>query len=748
MTTTACTPGWRFFSHFVLRSPGLPFRTLDPLRCTASHAAALAGDGDTARATFTREAAQARAALVELAADPAVQEALFLSSPDFWRNNVGKYLRLAAQGRCNAEMRRIERRLFSYLQRLVAKNETTSAYGPLNYGRMGATQQDAAVHLAYAEGPLVRRRQVFLAFWAVRALARSISADPELAALLPLRLHPMAEIVPGIGLRLHPSGTVVRLPRQLQRALAAADGHRGAASLLAAAGGGDDPAAQATLQQLLDALAAKGALVRAPFVASSCLHLLGPLRDEVAALPPVPARQRWLDRIDAWQQWCDRMAHAPLAERLQLTAEADQRFTAQTGLPAHRGQGEMYADRTLYYEEALGNVAQLSFSEAAHETLRRRLQGALDLCAAIGLDEWRQVRALGERCFRALSPDGRPLPMARFVEGVNAHLAALPELAPAPALVRLRDEVRRRAAGPGRTVEVPSACLALDPGAGARYALPDLFIAAESEQALTEGRFETFLGKVHHHLLLPSWLTTFVDDAAGLETELRAALDRPGLNQLVGLEVMRRNKGFYAFSGPRITYGDEPAASAGVPTLPMRDVTVAFEPDSGLVLRAPGRAAMHLYLTLADHLRHPPFAMLTCPWLAQVDVDLGLYTPRITVDGVVVQRARWHVDAAALRETARSTDPWASFAAVARWATALGMPQQVYVKGAERKPLFVDFAIPQCHALLLGLAENAPTLRVEEMYPGPDALWLNQARGGFTCELRAAVLRLPELPME
>jgi len=750
VSTLAFSPRfeWRFLSRFVLRSPGFPFSTLEGLRCHDSYRAARAAEWNDhapmaashpARAAFEAEAAQGRTALLALAVDPAVQEALYMSSPDFLENNLGKYVRLASAGRLNSDVRRIERHLFSYVQRLVAKNETTSTFGPLNYGVFAQTDQPQACELAYADGALVQRREVFLSFWAVRALAQAVSQDADLAPDQPLRFHPMTQFVPGLGLKLHQSGKTLRLGLSLCELMARIDGSCSARELA----GLCPPDERAAFDRLLAALLDKGCVLRGPFVSSSELRLLERLLGDVAELPASPSQRHWLDRLDAWRQWCTAMSEAPFETRLPLIQQAEARFTRETGLAPRRGQGEMYADRTIFYEEALGNVQRFGFSRTAHDALSRRLRGALELCAATGHHEWTQLRALGAAFFRELSPEGRAVPLADFIAAVNAKFTEFPSIPPAPVVDRLREEVRRQMAqGTTREVNIDASRLGIPEVEHALYSLPDMFFSAASEEALTDGSFDVFLGKLHHHMLLPSWLTTFMDDDAGLRAELSHLLAEPGLRQLVGLEVMRRNKGFYAFAGPRITYAEAPSADVQEERVPMHELEVVLDSDGGLALRGPGRSGLFLYLTLADHARYLPFALLTWPWLAQVSVETGAHTPRVLVDGVVIQRERWLLSAQEIVAT-RGADEFASFMRLAQWCASLGLPQQVYVKGAQRKPVFIDLAIPQCHALLRSLAEGADTLRAEEMYPAPDGLWLNQAKGGFTCELRANVFKLP-----
>lgn len=64
----------------------------------------------------------------------------------------------------------------------------------------------------------------------------------------------------------------------------------------------------------------------------------------------------------------------------------------------------------------------------------------------------------------------------------------------------------------------------------------------------------------------------------------------------------------------------------------------------------------------------------------------------------------------------------------------------------ERKPYLIDTASPFAVDLLSHLARDAERLSVEEMYPAPEQLWLKDARGRYTCELRMQFTRWSEVP--
>ena len=108
-----------------------------------------------------------RARLHERAADPRVREAVFLSTPDMYENVWAAYTSRPLRP-ANAKTRRVERQVYTYLQRLCAKNETASFFGPMGYG---TAAEDAIFELVSNPRPA---RRVFFAFWGVEELIRKL----------------------------------------------------------------------------------------------------------------------------------------------------------------------------------------------------------------------------------------------------------------------------------------------------------------------------------------------------------------------------------------------------------------------------------------------------------------------------------------------------------------------------------------------------------------------------------------------
>jgi hypothetical protein len=116
------------------------------------------------------------------------------------------------------------------------------------------------------------------------------------------------------------------------------------------------------------------------------------------------------------------------------------------------------------------------------------------------------------------------------------------------------------------------------------------------------------------------------------------------------------------------------------------------------------------------------------------------HTPRIAIDGFVLQREAWRVPASSCT-FARAKDPLDRFLGARRWAAELGVPRHAFFKRTgELKPWFVDFASPlyieQLCKAVRGAAET-DVLSISEMYPSLDECWLVDREGRrYTSELR------------
>lgn len=663
---------------------------------------------------FAQERARLRQRLRGYASDLQVQEAVFLSSPDMFDNVWSRYL-AEPERPDNADARRVERQVYSYLQRFCAKNETTSFFGPMGYGEVEGEGTVELVRL-----PEARRRKTFFAVWALQELAKGVSRDKALAGHLPLRVNPIftfteekAECASlGLSVALDPETRQVlealRTPRstlELARELGVAPGE--------------------ALKRALPLLKA-AAVVRGLQFGTHAFEVFAHLRQAVAALPEGPSRALWLERLDRLDGLRAAFEAAGFPERKARLLELEAAFTEITGIPARRGEGRMYSDRLIIYEEG-GSPFRLRVGKAFARELARRLSPGLELSAAFGEEVQRGYRQAVR-------------------EKLGAQTDALDFLAYA---ARLRpDEVTGSQFSPVEPLRIPAQegetqrleQAPLSPSsAGGRFALPDVCLGGTLGP---DGQLQgatVLLARVHHHLLLWNWLCAFYEDRPRME---RVAGDwlanEPTARNLTALALSRRNKGFYAFPGRKVAYTAADALELGEDGIKAASLTVRLSDDGPTLVDAEGQTRQ-LYLPLADFSTYPPFAALAHPLVLHAPLRSGApHVPRIELGEATYQRARWEVDLSALTRVSGLE----LFLEVQRQARGQAWPRFLFGRVvSERKPILLDTRSPFAAELLRHLVREDARVIFEEMLPGPEALWLRDERGRYTFELRVQAER-------
>jgi hypothetical protein len=175
---------------------------------------------------------------------------------------------------------------------------------------------------------------------------------------------------------------------------------------------------------------------------------------------------------------------------------------------------------------------------------------------------------------------------------------------------------------------------------------------------------------------------------------------------------------------------------SGMSAKPRADVVAIADvvvPASGDAVEVDGRRRWLYPGDLASTLHRA----VSRPAVVPVPIDLGAHTPRVTIDGVVYQRARWRV-----RLPGRVGEKFDQWLAVHRIRRELDLPRYVFVKHpAEPKPLYVDFADP-VSVLDLARLPEAEVL-VSEMLPAPDQLWWRVGGETQCAEFRTGLLVRP-----
>ncbi|MFY0566268.1 lantibiotic dehydratase [Archangium lansingense] len=409
-------------------------------------------------ARYAEERQELRRRLRERAAEPSIQEAVFFSNPAMYENVWSRYLE-GEQRPDNSDARRVERQVYTYLQRFCAKNETTSFFGPISYGECDGEDGDDVKVVPSGS----TRRRTFLTFWAITELARAVAREREVRRHLPLRLNPLFKVEAGRA-SCEPLKLEVALSPEAERLLAVLPG---APTLGAASGALGQPVE--TVERLVVPLM-KSALVLLglPFVAND-FGTFASLREAVAALPASEARERWLSRLDELERLRSEFEGAGLARRRELLQTLETRFTEYTGKPARRGEGQVYSDRLILYEEA-SSPFRLKLGRRFSEEMAAKLSGALGLSAAYGD---RVQRSYREQVRDALGSEERPLDFLEYAVRLRPDEVAGSRFAPVPPILLDEDLSRSRT--------LPEDFLGTSQPGG-RYALPDVCLAATEER--------------------------------------------------------------------------------------------------------------------------------------------------------------------------------------------------------------------------------------------------------------------------
>ncbi|RKN43991.1 lantibiotic dehydratase [Streptomyces hoynatensis] len=639
-------------------------------------------------AAFAEAEGAASEALRRLLERTELREAVFLSNPDAYHNMLVPFSRPRP---LNARWRRVRRQLYTYVQRLCAKNETVSFFGPMAYGTVVPGRQ------VTLRAGRPRARRVFLSSWAAAELARAVAADRALRAHLPFRRLATAAAAP-----------------ERDRVLAALA--RGGLPLpaLAAALGRPPRETAALLREMVTA----GEVVFGIGPGPLDLCPLATMQRALAALPASGARDHWLGRLRAVEELLTALQEAEFAKKPALVEELEDCFTRATGVPARRAAGGVYADRAVFYEECASPFS-LEVGEEVARSWEERLAAALELSTAHGA----AAQEAASRLVREALPGEDSLPLPAYAEATRAAFDA---------------EGSRFAAGhapgyPGEGWRAEAERLGRRAAAlpGDRYALLDLCLSAASAAELATAPLA--LSRLHHHLLTDGWLATMCPDRAAFGAAAREwSAAHP---EVAAFDTGRRNKGYYRFPGRRILLRRPSAEEAGDPlALRPEELSVRLGAQGPELRDAAGRR-LYAYLPLSDYVKYPPYAALSHPQV--LHAAFGAQgrepaVPAVRVGGVLYQRPRWTWDPAEWR----LRSPAARFLQMRRAAAVTG--RFVYCRSSgERKPYLVDLESVLAADLVAHVAAGAERLTAEAMWPGPEGLWLRDPAGyRYTCELR------------
>ena len=441
------------------------------------------------------------------------------------------------------------------------------------------------------------------------------------------------------------------------------------------------------------------------------------------------------------------------AERVAVAmASLEATFTRLASVPPTRRAGQLYAGRTLAYEECLRGDTVLLGADVL-DGLRAPLALVLDsarwFTAACGALYARHFEEAYRQRTAALGTG--IVPFADFWLIVNDSLfgqpprliehalrvlqkrwSAILDLPPSARRIQLRAaDLRERV-----TSEFPAQPL---PWPMAVHHSPDVMIAGA--EAAAGGRLTWVLGEVHPSIVTMSYATwlEFHDAPDAFHAAMRHDLRSPAVwlaeTAQNGSACTRPN--VLSPGDLRLVFANDSCGHDPAATLVVGECDVIGSPAGLRVRRRDGTFERDLLEVVGD-------LISTRTSLYFDPLPPGAHVPRITIDDLVVSRETWRL-AATEPAFADTADESARYLQARAWAASHGLPRHVFCRfTGERKPIYADLtSLASIDLISRSLRRSrrnvgaGATVTVAEMLPTPDQAWLTDARGlRYTAELR------------
>lgn len=677
------------------------------------------------------ELRQARASLRAKADDPCFQEALFLSNPKMYTSALPSYRRRYDPQQRPAKVKYLERQLYAYLQRLCIKNDTTSFFGPIDYGYINPNVSEP-FQLERLLNRMPSRRLTRLAYWAAQTLADLIAADENVQLYLIPRLQDGCALLPAGELHITVKNKRVRLPTRLLSLLQSMDGQRSVSDINRLFGDDKLP--------VLRSLANKGWLLLRLEIPTTTFDPLGWLQKWVTQLSEeCVSRDIWQQRLYQFERRTADFAMAAVANKQNILKQLESDFSELTHQIVRRGEGQIYADRLLVYDEAQGDIVTCTIGRPLQDSLLTRLQPTLDLCASYSLHLQEVCQQRAKAVFMEMG-QGNPVPYLAFVHQLDSTVC-LADCQADPTVqdflerltkcaeARLRDGIIRLEA-----TDLQPFLRPIPPGT---LVSPDIFLAAPDISAISQGDYQLIVGEIHYGAQVLCHFLTFCKQRSGLVTALEATLPPPEMGHVRAALVHRRHQG-------KTFYLELPGLSIEVlgrslkpsdQIMPVSELKVILDGDR-LTLSA---YSQKIELYPGDPCSVSNWLFGTPPVVAP-PIRLGDHTPRVEIEGTVMARACWHF------RTADWLPPHSGNESdlmkhVNRLRLDRGLPEQGFVRlPEERKPFYVDFTNLLSLEFFLTMIRNRMAATFMELLPAKEALWLKGPQGTRSCEWRMTIV--------
>jgi hypothetical protein len=637
-----------------------------------------------------------------------------------------------------------ERHLLLYLQRVCAKNDTLSEFGPGGWGTIGGPTQ--ALQLAPLPG--IVERETFLERWTAHGAAAALNANPDIRLELSPRLHPNGRI-DGSEFCFADTGERSSVDPKTMEILRRCDGATPAHAL-------------GVEMEALELLAAQRMIRWEMEVPALDPHAFDTLVSDVRSWREGSVRDLWLDLLEPIVA-----LPAKFAQAKETTGRAEIMDDARRQLE-NLGVARNTPDRFLY---SAGNpIGEECFREC-HFSIGEQVLNEVATEAAPWIDLWRDcyafvasrvsdgLRGLMEKAQRENGTVALPV-FLRHCEQLRmpltgpamvglAHMAFQEVKAAFRELLRDRPDAEewQLTADDCHFIRKSFQYPKFD-----EYTYPsaDLQISAKSVEAVARGEYEWILAELHPPVaLLHHGLYWACPDKAALNRALASTtLGRPTFHVgffAIDFTATTAVRVFDAM--PNLTNFVAPQrGNSRWRIIPPAELDVFVDDvtgDVGLRTRASqeylGSFARGWTIPLGFH----PFLLGRSP-----------HMPRLRCGKVIVQRRSWIVSVEELPAGDYTGISRNLVLALERLRAAKGWPRYIYIRPSEQalrrsgaegrdkdtKPVFIDLESYLFLEIFHRWLTKSGELEVTEMLPDPEHLLWQEKDGRRTFELRTQIV--------
>nr|WP_154985477.1 lantibiotic dehydratase [Paenibacillus xylanexedens] len=694
-----------------------------------------------AKEQFEQEFSKIRAGLKEIAEDSRFQEAVYFSSPSAYEA-LERHAKLwQYSGRegpsLNKEVRKNESLIFGYLQRFCTKNDTTSFFGPINYGRF--EQKNArSLEIQHTEGRTLQRKAATFSQWCIRAMASKISSDPAVLRHIAPSKNPLVTMVDN-RLRYHFTDKTRVLPEVYLSLLERIDGQTQPHELARLI---DEPIEK--IDYMLAQLKKIGAIRHEVELCATRVPLLEDLKRIVEQLPP-DARNRWASLVEEAVTLRDQFEASAWPEKARIFEATETWFGSWHEDEVRRKAGTLYGDRLILTEDCVGSVTHLQIGGELYERLYNQSVLVLEFLkipAALRWLDYQEAALLvyeklrGERdsisyteIIQSLDNPGVTFVSSRVNEFEKKASSVLQETTEGYVLDKHQVEQFIR--------EYEEIINQVYSHAPFSFPSPDLMIAAHSVRDLEEGAYQIVLGEIHD-----DWSTIY-DGVFGffhpenekVKKEMQDFISAlPVSSQMSSVVSNRRHK----HVTPELPGWTIELASKSTKSrehvIPIGEVNVVKHGEH-LTLEYQGKEII-LYPGDVRTIAHGAFSLPRIISINLLDSHDRTMLPRIYVGEMVYQRKKWKINT---RDYQSLTVPsgYELLKEGYKFKAAHHLPTQFFVKWSNtEKPVFVDIRNYWALDWLFRIMKNTSSIEITEFLPAADQLFLEGGHGKQTCEFR------------